>query len=350
LRTRRSRSLLWRTLKASWRDTRLLFNQFRWPLVALAAAILGGGLLYFRLAQISGEPPALLIEAIYHVLGLTFLQPFEEFPRAWYLELFYFIMPLIGIGVLAQGVADFGVLFFNRKARGKEWEMAVASTFNNHIVVIGLGHLGFRVVHNLHQFDQEVVAVELNPSADLVENIQKLGIPVLQDDGSRQATLEAAGIVRARTLVLCTQNDSLNLKIALKARSINPDIHVVLRIFDDDFAQALQTQFGFHAFSATGMAAPAFVSAAVGVDMTRPITVEGESLSLAHFKIWPGSPLGHLTVGDLEVQYEVSLVLIRRDGESDYHPASDRPLSYGDVLAILGGPHQINAVIHENRA
>jgi len=84
--------------------------------------------------------------------------------------------------------------------------------------------------------------------------------------------------------------------------------------------------------------------------MTRPITVEGEFLSLAHFKIWPGSPLGHLTVGDLEVQYEVSLVLVRRDGESDYHPASDRPLSYGDVLAILGGPHQINAVIHENRA
>lgn len=348
MKTKRSRSSFWRTLRASWRDTRLLFNQFRWPLLALGVAILGGGLLYFRLAQIAGEPPGNLIEAIYHVLGLTFLQPFVDFPQSWYLEIFYFIMPIIGIAALAQGVADFGVLFFNRRARGKEWEMAVASTFKNHIVVIGIGHLGFRVVHNLHQFEQDVVAVELNPSAELVESIQNLGIPVLQDDGTRQATLEAAGVDRARTLVLCTQNDSLNLKIALKARSMNPDIHVVLRIFDDDFALALQNQFGFHAFSATGIAAPAFASAAAGVDMTRPIIVEGESLSLAHMKILPGSPLNRLTVGALESQYEVSLVLLRRAGASDFHPASTRELETGDTVALLGSPQQINVLNQVN--
>ncbi len=100
-----------RQLYASIRDTWLLFRQFQWPLAAFIAAIVGGGLLYWGLAQFSGEPINSISEAIYHVLGLTFLQPIEAFPQAWYLQCFYFIMPIIGIGILAQGVADFGVFF-----------------------------------------------------------------------------------------------------------------------------------------------------------------------------------------------------------------------------------------------
>ena len=54
-------------------------------------------------------------------------------------------MPIIGIGILAQGLADFGSAIFNRKTRNKEWEMAVASTLNKHTILVGLGHLGYRV-------------------------------------------------------------------------------------------------------------------------------------------------------------------------------------------------------------
>ena len=54
------------------------------------------------------------------------------------------------------------------------------------------------------------------------------------------------------------------------------DIDVVIRIFDDDFASALQRQFGFRALSATGMAAPIFASSAAKVDITAPINIEGQ--------------------------------------------------------------------------
>jgi voltage-gated potassium channel len=264
----------WRKLRASFRDTGLLFRQFQWPLLIFMVAILGGGYLYYSLAVLAREPVDNLFEAIYHILGLTLLNPIEDFPTAWYLEAFYFIMPIVGIGILAQGVADFGVLLFNRRERSKEWEMAVASTFNNHIVLIGLGHLGFRVANHLYSMGQDVVVIELNPKADLVTSIQQLDIPVLVDDGTREVALKAAKVDKARAILLCTQDDSLNLQMALKARSLNPDIHVVMRIFDDDFAKALESQFGFRAFSATGTASPVFAAAASGVDMTRPITIE----------------------------------------------------------------------------
>ncbi|MBN1666584.1 MAG: NAD-binding protein [Anaerolineales bacterium] len=332
------------------RDSWLLFRTFQVPLLVFIGSISGGGTLYWLLSDLAGEPLPIWAEAVYHVLGLTFLQPIEEFPRAWYLELFYFIMPIIGIGILAQGVADFGVLFFNRRERAKEWEMAVASTFNQHIVLVGLGHLGFRVAQHLHHLGQAVAVIEINPKADLVATIRDLGIPVIADDATRQGALQGAGIQKASGIICCTQNDSLNLQVALKARKLQPEIRVVVRIFDDDFANALQEQFGFHALSATGRASPAFAAAAAGVDMTRPITVEGQELSLASLQIASNSQLIQLSVAEIEKKYDVSVVLLRRNHEnSDFHPAPDRRLNGNDTLAVLGGASQISQLAQHNR-
>jgi len=344
--SRRSAKL--RSLRASLRDTWLLLREFAWPLAVFLLAITGGGILYYYLSQLAGEPASNLLAAVYQMLALTFLQPMGDFPRAWYLEAFYFFMPLIGIMILSQGVAEFGSMFFNRQQRSKEWEMAVASTFQGHHILIGLGHLGYRVVSNLHELGQDVVVIELNPKADLVANVKKLGIPVIQDDAVRQSSLEAAGIQHARTIILCTQNDSMNLQVALKARHLNKDIRVVIRIFDNEFAQALQEQFGFIAFSATQMAAPIFAAAAAGVDMTQPILIAGQSLSLAKLTISSTSRLMGLTISEVEELCKVSVVLLNRDTVDDLHPNVHQNLEIGDILGILGDPAEITRLVQEN--
>jgi voltage-gated potassium channel len=303
-----------RKWRASLRDTILLLKEFRDPLLLFGMAIMGVGLLYYSLSLRYGEAISSPIEAVYLVLTATFLQPLGNFPHAPALQLIHFLMPLVGVGTLAHGLADFGVLFFNRRARGKEWEMAVASTFRNHIILVGLGHLGFRVARQLHNMGQDMVAVELSPSADLVANTRALDIPVLQGDGTNEALLEAAGVRAARVIMLCTQNDSLNLQMAVKARGMNHAIHVVIRIFDDDFAAALQQQFGFSAISATGMAAPIFAATAAGANLTPPIMVEGNPLCFATVEFPSCFEARKLTLHELERQYHVSVVLLRRAG------------------------------------
>jgi K+/H+ antiporter YhaU regulatory subunit KhtT len=54
-------------------------------------------------------------------------------------------------------------------------------------------------------------------------------------------------------------------------------------------------------------------------------------------------------VGDAEQHYDVSVVLLKRDGEQDMHPAFDRQLAPGDTLAVLGAPECINHMVHDNR-
>jgi voltage-gated potassium channel len=343
LRSRR----LFRSWRASWRDTSLLLREFRDPLLLFLAAIVGIGFLYYFLSLYYHEPLDGPVEGIYLVLTATFLQPLTAFPHAPVLQAFHFLMPLVGVGTLAHGLADFGVLFFNRQGRGKEWEMAVASTFNNHIILVGLGHLGFRVASQLHDMEQDVVAIELSPSAELVAHTRKLDIPVLPGDGTKEDLLEGAGVARARAIILCTQNDSLNLQMAVKARGMNPAILVVIRIFDDEFASALQKQFGFNAISATGIASPVFAATAAGANITPPIMVEGNPLCFGTVEIQSGSSVKGKTFHDLEQIFHISVVLLRRSGNLEWHPSSYEIIQAGDIVGILGNPDRINQVVHD---
>ena len=334
--------------RMAWRETLILFREFRRPVLTFVIAVIGFGILYHSLSRQAGEPLGSLPEAMYLMLTLAFLQPSGNFPHNSILQIFFFLMPVIGVLTLAQGLAEFGVMLFNRRARSKEWEMAVASTYSKHTVLVGLGHLGYRVVEELHAMQKNVVVIEIKPNADMVSTVRELRIPVIQDDATRPGTLEAAGIRRARTIILATQNDSLNLQIAVKARTLNKDIQVVIRIFDADFAKSLHEQFGYIALSATGMAAPVFAAAAAGADVTNPISIEGQQLSLARLIISPGSHLVGQTVGFVEDTYHLNIVLVRHDHHSEMHPTGSRLLAAGDTLAVLGGPEPLNHLLHDN--
>lgn len=338
-----------RQWKAGWRDTMILLKEFQAPLLLFSVAVIGGGLIYSAIAKVVGHPVHSLMEAFYIVLTAAFLQPVGEFPKYFGLQLFHFVMPVIGLVILAQGLADFGSLLFNRRARSKEWEMAVASTMNKHIVLIGLGHLGYRVAQRLHEMGESVAVVEINPGTHTTVAAREMGIPVIHADARLPGALEGANIKEARTIILASQNDAMNLQIALKARSLNPAIQVVIRIFDEDFAHSLQEQFGFIALSATEMAAPVFAAAAAGADVTNPISIEGQQLSLARLAIHPASRLANKTVGYVEDNYHLNIILLRHDHQSEMHPRDTSPLHAGDTLAVLGGPEQLSRLMLDNQ-
>ncbi|MBV6452248.1 MAG: hypothetical protein DCC56_15190 [Anaerolineae bacterium] len=337
-----------RNWMAAWRDTFILVNEFRTPVILFTIAVLVAAVAYHAISASIGEPVDGYTEAVYIALTSAFFQFNGEFPHNIYLQLFHIFMPIVGVSALALGLADFGSLFFNRQARNKEWEMAVASTMKKHTIIVGLGHLGFRIIQKLYEMDKQMVVVELDPATDLISAVQKMKVPVIQADATRPATLEAANIKNAQTIILASQNDAMNLQIALKARTLNPKVQVVVRIFDQDFAQSLRDQFGFAALSATEMAAPIFAAAAAGADVTNPITVEGQHLSLARFTIAPTSRLANKTVGYVEDNYQLNVILLRHDQRSEIHPTDSRPLSAGDILAVLGTAEQLRKLMQHS--
>ena len=328
----------WREARLGARNTLVLFRQFRGPLLALVGVIAGGGALYYILAQAAGEPgrPTSLAEAFYGALSMMFLQASSTFPDVWYLQLFFFVMPLLGLIILAQGVADFGVLLFNRRARGEAWEMAVADTYSNHIIVIGLGHLGFRIARALHELGAPFIIVEKNPEADLAAQAQSWNVPIIRGDALNQETLRKARADRAHTIVIATSDDTMNLQIAIHARAVNPQLRTIVRLFDDEFAREVRQAFGITAaYSASALAAPAFAASAAGLDTLQSVTLNDRTLHLSQFTLADTSTLAGQSVAQIEDRYDLTIVLLRRGREVDLHPDNSRALKGADQITVF---------------
>ena len=128
-----------RYLRASLRDTWVLVREFRNSLLLFAGLLLLGGLILWRfyVSPETGQGLA-FSQALYAVFTLTFFETTIPYPDGGPLQVFFFVVPILGLGVIAEGVIRFGVMLFNKQVRKGEWQVAVASTFRNHI----LQHLG----------------------------------------------------------------------------------------------------------------------------------------------------------------------------------------------------------------
>src|SRR6185436_14638016 len=127
-----------------------------------------------------------------------------------------------------------------------------------HVVVVGMGNVGYRVVLALQQVGVPVVALDSDPDAPFLATVRTLA-PVILGDARLNETLERAGLPRARAVVAATDDDSANLGIGLAAHRMSPDVRTVVRLFDAGFARKVESSLGIDAaLGASRIAAPTF--------------------------------------------------------------------------------------------
>ena len=84
--------------------------------------------------------------------------------------------------------------------------------------------------------------------------------------------------------MVVTDDDAANLAAALAARTLAPDIRVVLRLFDHDLAARVETAFAIHVSrSVSSLAAPAFAAALSERRALATIAVGAQALTVAEF-------------------------------------------------------------------
>ncbi|MFB7406841.1 NAD-binding protein [Streptomyces sp. NPDC056202] len=174
-----------------------------------------------------------------------------------------------------------------------------------HVVLLGLGRVGTRVLVRLHELGVPVVCVEDDPEARGIAHARTLRVPVVLGDVTQEGVLEAAKIHRARALLALTSADTTNLEAALYARTLNPDVLVALRLYDDDFASTVyRTLRAAHpdaltrSRSVSTLAAPAFATAMMGRQILGAIAVERRVLVFAALDIAGRPQLAGRTVAE----------------------------------------------------
>ncbi|MFD7095535.1 potassium channel family protein, partial [Streptomyces xanthophaeus] len=175
----------------------------------------------------------------------------------------------------------------------------------DHVVLLGLGKIGTRVLARLRELDIPVVCVEEDPEARGIALARRLHVPVILGDVTQDGVLEAAHIHRARALLALTSSDTTNLEAVLCARTSTPGLRVALRLYDDEFATAVHRTLRTahpHAVtrsrSVTSLAAPAFASAMMGRQILGALPVERRVLLFAALEVAGLPHLEGRTVAD----------------------------------------------------
>lgn len=143
-----------------------------------------------------------------------------------------------------------------------------------HVVVVGIGHVGFRVVDELVALGVPVVAVDADPDGFFLSSVRAQA-PLVTGDARLDDTLQRAGLPDARAVVAATGDDSVNLGVGLAARRMNPKIRTVVRLSDEEFARKVEKALGVDtALGSSRIAAPTFVAAALFSDVAKAFVIE----------------------------------------------------------------------------
>jgi voltage-gated potassium channel len=344
----------WHLVRATLRDWWVLWREFRAPLFLFL--LINGAVAFLFYTYYTHPAYAGGIdfdEALLAVLSLNVFQTTLPIPSGsgHWLVAFYFLMPVVGLVLAGQGLANFLTMLFNRRARGAAWLEAIASTYRNHIVVCGLGHVGSRVTESLLNAGSEVVGVEQEPHTSLAERVRGWGVPIVEGDIRQREVLRKAGVARARAVVICTNNDLANLDAAMHCRELNPSIRLVMRLFDPELAHRVKDVFAIdEAFSASALAAPIFAGAALEVEVGQTFAIDNDVLSVGRLTIQSGSRLHGCTVGYIEDHFDCSVISHDRSGQRDMHPRDTIELCPADRIIVLADLPTLNRLAGWNRA
>jgi Trk K+ transport system NAD-binding subunit/uncharacterized membrane protein HdeD (DUF308 family) len=340
-----------RWVRAQVRDLLVLLRESQRALLLFLVLVLGGAIIFFLFYRHpeTGQPVT-FAQALYGAFTLLFLQGSLPFPSHPLLQALYFIIPVVGLVAVVDGVVRFGSALTNKQERGQKWQMAMASTYSNHVIVCGIGKVGYRVAVELLKFDREVVAVENSPNCRFVEKAQALGIPVIIADARRSENLVKAGVERADAIIPCTDDELSNLDIALDARELNPEIKIVMRMFDPELAQRIEKGFGIHtAYSVSALAAPTLAAASMRVNVKSSFYVGDTLLHISELAVRPNTALANRTVEDIEQRLNLSVVSLIEGGKTHLHPAPTQTLPPGSKIMVMAELEALHKLEKENR-
>ncbi|MBD2460683.1 NAD-binding protein [Oscillatoria sp. FACHB-1407] len=215
----------------------------------------------------------------------------------------------------------------------------------NHVVIVGMGRVGQRVATLLREFKQPVVAItEQRDPLNLPDDIPMfIGDPI--------AELDKVNLATAKSLILVTDDQMLNLEMALMAREnankLNRTIELVVRSYGQRFSDNLIDLLpDAKILAAYGLAAEAFAGAAFGENILGLFRLNEQTILVTEYRVSADDTLSGKLISQVAYGYGVVPIFHQREAriEGDVFdhlmPSEHRRLQVGDrfiVLASING-------------
>lgn len=289
-------------------------------------------------------------EAFYITYCLLWVEHLIEFPKHWLLQVFYFVLPPLGFLVVLDAVVRFSYHILRRDEAGEEWTRAMCKTLDNHVVLCGLGKLGLRTLQQLVLLGESVAVLEKDPQCPNIAYARKHDVPVRIGHSREEGVFQDLNVVRAKSIILATNDDLANLEMAIDARKLNPKIRVIIRMFDQELAERLRDSFDMPlTFSTSDLAAPLFATSSSDPTIVNSFYVGDRLLAVANLVVNPGSELAGRQIRDLGHGLHAFVLSHTHGEETTLFPTADTLLQAADRITIQAEPKDLKQVHKLNR-
>jgi voltage-gated potassium channel len=315
-------------------------------LVVLLILVIVGTVGYSLLWNVS------LLDGLYMtVITLTTVGYRELRPPSPEVKVFTIGLIVVGVATITWAVraaAEMAVSVQFREYFGKRQLEQTIAKLVDHTIICGFGRMGGQIAADLARSGKAFVVIDPNP--DVLERLKGSGYPYIALDASNEATLKAAGIERAANLVSVAPTDADNIFIVLTARDLNPKLFIVARstrIENEDKVRRAGADRVVSPYVMGGRRMSAAILHPHSVDFLEVLTgseyseMELAGVEVARESSLSGRPLGE---AELEKNYGVTVVAMKRDGIFGMAPDRDVILLPGDVLMIIGPSAQVEAL------
>ena len=292
------------------------------------------------------------------------------------------VQPVLAAMVLSMLAAPFLVERSHELARlwsSSDWmhramqlhNIAVQSmAAEQHVVVCGYGRSGQNLARLLEREAIPFIALDIDPQR--IQEARAAGESVVFGDAARREVLVAAGLLRAKALVITYSDTSSALKILSHVREVRPGLPVVVRTLDDSDIEDLKAAGAVEVVAEIMEGSLMLASTTLmllGVPLNRVLArirrtreqryqlfhgffhgitddTENEERQprLHSVPVTPGALAAGKTLGELGLaSVNVRVTAVRRRNVRTLTPDDQTRIEEGDVLVMLGVPEDLAA-------
>ena len=359
-------------------DMQVVIENFFWVFVILAALILLKIVLIAGLSRLFGTDSSVAVRT-----GMNLAQGgefgFVLLAQAGAIGLVEnsVLQPVLAAMVLSMFIAPFIIEYNGQMVQrfySSEWmyrAMQITSiaaqtmAAQNHVIICGYGRSGQNMSRLLEQESVPFIALDLDPRR--IQEATNAGESVVYGDAARREVLIAAGLMRAKVLVISYADTVSALKILGHVRELRPELSVVVRTRDDSDIDLLKeagaTEVVAEIMEGSLMLAShalMFVDISTGRIIRRIRETREQRYSLFRgfyygdtdeaeddseklfprlltITINPGAAAINKTLGDIDLaSLSVEVTAVRRRNIRGLLPASETRLEMGDVVVLRG--------------
>lgn len=252
-----------------------------------------------------------------------------------------------------------GILFKGESLQEK-------TTLSDHLIIVGYGLVGKNLSRSAKAAQIPYAIIELNP--ETVEQERKNGEPIYYGDATQEAILDHVQVSAAKVVVIAISDRAAIRGITELVRRKNATTHIIVRIrFMTDVEELLalgadcvipeefETSVEIFTRVLKYYLVPAgdietftgqvradgyrmFRTPSLEMNYLRDLLVSNPDISIVPLKIGSPCPLAGKTLieSDLRKRFDVSILAIRRNGETIPNPPGDTRLREDDVIMVMG--------------